>query len=369
MGKRSYSINELVLNPSFRRMVQGTASTEEIEYWSRWMEFSDENRETAKKAVSRLAGFELADPFEVSELDSAKEWSRLYDSTIGKPDLNLLPFFTKKAKYFWLYRLVAVFLFASIIGSGIWFYLQNAQQDKPTEQIAIRKAVFTKKGQQKTLIFTNGAKIVMNSNSVLTYSTGNKSGQTIQVYLKQGGAYFSDKHLLKVGTGKRNTFNVTTPDGLVKDIGTEFVVSVNKNGSRVILQDGHVRIETNKPGKPGQGYDMKKGEMVTLRKALILKKEYVNPTFYSAWATGFIQFYHTPVHKFARYIEKRFEVKVVIVDPSLTKVTLDGAVYFRSLEGLVRSVSAATQVPVYLSGNRGTVYIGNPNNSKNVIKQ
>lgn len=367
---RNYTVDELTQNTSFCRMVYGTAGTAEIDYWSRWMEESDENRKKAKEAIGRVTGFKLTTIQKgVSEPGFEKEWSRLYKSTIGKYDLNQLSSFTNENGFRWIYRVAAILLLGSMMGLGAWLYLRDDLSNTSSEQAAIRKTVVTTEGQQKTLTFSNGAKIVMNDNSALTYSTGSSVDRTIRVNLTRGGAFFSDKSSAPGKGGKRRTFTVTTPDGLVKDIGTEFVVTVDQNDSRIILQDGHVRIETINGEKSNKGYDMKKGEMVTLKNSRVLKKEIVNPTLYTAWATGFIQFDHTPVHEFARFVEKRFKIKVVITNPSLDNVTMDGAVYFKSLIGLVRSVSVANQVPVYLSGGRDTVYVGNPNNSKNEIKQ
>lgn len=365
MKNKNYTDSELVHNESFRRMVKGKASSVEIDYWSEWIEATDENREKAKKAVAKIAGFKLADSTEVSKLDFEKEWSRLYRSTIGKPDLlTHLPSSTVERGFLWIYRVAAILLVGSMVGLGIWLYSHNAQTTLESGQIASRGTITTNADQQNTVTFSNGAKIVLRSNSSLTYVFGQAGQAIIQVNLTKGEAFFSDKNTSSAGSVKRHTFTVTTPDGLVEDIGTEFVVMVEKNGSRIILQDGHVRVETTNRKKSVKGYDMKKGEMITLRKAHIVENETVNPTFYTAWATGFIQFDHTSVRKFARYVEKRFGVSVVIAEPGLANVTMDGAVYFRSLKDLVRSVSAATQVPVYQSGNRDTVFIGNPNNSK-----
>ncbi len=364
MEKRNFTIYELVHNPSFRRMIQGKASSGDISYWSQWMEANDENREKAKKAASQITGFELADPFRASDYDFEKEWSRLYQATKAKSKRKYQPFLQEGVGFRWIYRLAAILMLGSMVGLGALLYSQSNRTQSQSEQIASLKTVVTLSNQLKTLTFSNGAKIVLNSNTKLIYSVGSNKNHTIHVSLAKGGAFFSDKNVAAEKGGQKHTFLVTTPDGRVNDIGTEFVVTVDKSGSSVILQNGHIRIETAKEGNTSGGYNMKRGEMVTLKKLHILKKENVNPTFYTAWATGFIQFNRTPVKMFARYVEKRFNIKVVIVDPGLTGVTLGGAVYFKSLEGLVRSVSAATKVPVYLSGDQDTVYIGNPNNSK-----
>lgn len=361
MENRNYTVSDLVQNASFRRLVNGAAGAAEIDYWSHWMEQSDENRKKAKEAIAKMVGFKLVDPLQkISEPDFEKEWAKLQRATLGKSRSQHVHFFTVENSFRWVYRAAAIFLLGSIVSLGVWLYSQNVFTTGQPDQIASVDTVTTPNGQQKTLTFSNGAKIVMNNNSAMSYSIGKKSDHAIRVNMMAGEAFFSDKRSAG-GTAGHRIFTVTTPDGVVKDIGTEFVVTVKKSGSRVVLQNGHVRIETVNNGKRVRQYDMKKGEMVIFKKAHILKKETVNPTFYTAWATGFMQFNHTTVREFARYVEKRFKVKVVITNPELDNVTMDGAVYFRSLERLVRAVSDATQIPVYRSKNRDTVYIGNLN--------
>lgn len=362
MEYKNYTVDDLVQNASFRRMVNGTAGAAEINYWSRWMEENEANREKAREAISRVAGFRLVDPLEATpEQDFEGEWTRLYKSTLGQSHSEQLHSFESEGTHTWIYRVAAVLLIGCIAGLGIWLYSLNIRTASPTHQIAQTDTITTPEDHKKTLTFSNGAKIVLNSNSVLTYSISSHGTPTVEVSLKTGEAFFSDKSSTSGGPSEHRVFTVTTPDGIVEDIGTEFVVSVGKSDSRVILQNGQVRIKTINGKNRVRRYDMKKGEMVTLKKTQIIKKEVVNPTFYTAWATGFMQFNHTPVREFARYVENRFGVKVVIANPDLAGVSMDGAVYFKSLESLVQSVSDAAQIPVYQSVNRDTVYIGNLN--------
>ena len=64
------------------------------------------------------------------------------------------------------------------------------------------------------------------------------------------------------------------------------------------------------------------------------------------------------VQEFAEYVENRFRVEVEIRDSVLIDVRLNGTVYFRSLDELMRSVSEVIGISVYRSAERDTVYIG-----------
>src|SRR5699024_2168941 len=70
----SYTVAELVHDASFRRIVEGTASPDEIQRWTRWRAASGRDRRAAKKAAADIAGFGFTTP----ELPGVEgEWRRL----------------------------------------------------------------------------------------------------------------------------------------------------------------------------------------------------------------------------------------------------------------------------------------------------
>ena len=77
---KNYTVSELVNDPSFRRMVKGTATPKEVDRWSSWMEEHDENRDLAKEAIAEIAGFGFREP---DYPDIEKEWAKVYSKTAG----------------------------------------------------------------------------------------------------------------------------------------------------------------------------------------------------------------------------------------------------------------------------------------------
>lgn len=359
MKNRNYSVDELIRNPSFQRLVKGEAAPGEVDQWTAWMEQSEENRKKIKKALSGILGFE---PVESPAPDFEEEWSRLYRSTIGKSmDKQVVGTADKDSTLRWIYRAAAAILLMGLVGLGIYNYSENDKSATQLEQISERKTIITVDGEEKLLKFSNGSKVTLNSNSTLTYTVGLLHDETIDITL-EGEAYFdADPNHSKA----RPAFAVTTPDGVIKDIGTKFLVTVEKDRSRVVLQEGRVEVEARDEKNIKEKFEVTKGEMVEFSKSAVLKKELVNSTFYTSWATGVMEFEQTEISKFATYVAQRFNVDVQFFDPKLADITLDGAIYFNSLEGLVRAVSDVAKIPVYQSGDRKTVYIGNPNNGNN----
>lgn len=356
MKKENYTVEELIHNPSFRRMAKGTADSDEIREWDRWIEASEQHREKARRAMVEIAGFEFDAPHQP---DIDKEWKRLYDSTVGKSGFASFKTYSKNSSSLqWIYRVAAMLILGALIGLGVYLYAgSNNRASTQVAQITRQKTITTGSGEQKTIKFSNGSKIVLNSNSAVKYTIAADRGATIDVLL-EGEAYFDAEG---GAHQKAPVFNVETPDGVVSDIGTKFLVLVQRDRSRVVLQEGEVYVSTKDQAAPNQRVSMKAGQMLEFNKSKILKKKNVNSTFYTSWATGFMRFNHTTIKEFAGFVEQRFDVNVEVVDSKLADIKIDGGVYYRSLEELVRSVTKVAGIPVYQSADRDTVYIGNKN--------
>lgn len=351
MQNKEYTVQELIHNPSFRRMVKGMATGDDISRWNSWIEESDRNREKAKQAIAEIAGFEFDDP---PQPDMKEEWHRLYNATIGKSDPKVQHISRKGSSLKWIYRIAAILILGGIVGMGFYVYSERDQVSTQVEQITQERTVRTDSGEQKTIRFSNGSKIVMNNNATITYSLGLLHNQTIEVTL-EGEAYFDAK---SNSAKTEPVFAIRTPDGIIRDIGTEFLVTVQDDRSRVVLQEGAVEVSTQESTNGAQRIAIQKGEMLEFNRTDIIKKQTVNATFYTSWATGSMQFDETTIQEFAGFVEQRFNVEVQVVDPELADIKIDGGIYFQSLGELVRSVSGIAKVPVYQSEDRKTVYIG-----------
>lgn len=360
MQEKDFTIKELKENPSFRRMVRGIASGDEVEYWNQWIELSEKNRERAKRATNDLAGFAFQSP-DLPDID--KQWLQVYSKTSGAEKSNgIRPHIRRsnESTLKWVFRAVAVILILSFAGVGTYYF----EKDKPAvpqlEQLTEKRTISTGEGEQKTLQFSNGSKVILNSLSSVTYRLDNSNNSTIEITL-EGEAWFdADTHI----EGGQPAFAVTTPDGIIRDIGTKFLVTVENGHSRLVLQDGLVEVEPlNKVGSSTLDKEMKfrvqKGEMVEFRRADIISRRKVNPTFYTSWATGVMELEQSGIQEFSEYVEQRFDVEVQIRNADLMDVRLNGTVYFRSLDELMRSVSEVIGIPVYRTANRDTVFIGN----------
>jgi ferric-dicitrate binding protein FerR (iron transport regulator) len=364
VNKKKYSIPELIRNQSFRRLVKGTASHEEVKKWDKWVEESEVNREKAKIAMAEIVGFQFSDP-QLSDVEG--EWKKLYKKTVGKSKFSV--FSAKKTRndsaIKWLFRVAAVLVLGAMIGLGFYIYSPEKQSDIRLVQISEEKTISTEDGVQKTVRFSNGSKIDLKSNSEITYSVSQDPQQVIKVFLK--GEAFFDAESNPEST--KPFFAVHTPDGVIRDIGTEFIVTVHRDRSRIVLQEGKVQISTNKKSETDE-ISMAAGELLEFNQSKVLNKQKVNASFYTSWATGFLELNQTSIQDFAKFVEQRFDVHVIIENPKIVNIKIDGGIYYRSLAELVRSVTEVADIPVYRSKDRDTVYIGeNTINQSSIIKK
>jgi ferric-dicitrate binding protein FerR (iron transport regulator) len=343
-----YTVQELLHNQSFRRMVKGAADMDEIKRWNRWIEANDGNRRKAKEATAEIAGFEFKSP---QSSNISAEWNRLHRK-IKKDRIKTSRSDRKGGGIHWLYRVAAILLIVGLTGVGVYMYSAKKHLNPEIAQIIKGKTIKTGPTERQTITFSDGSRIILNHHSTMSYQTGQSQGQTTKVEL-HGEAYF------EAVKGSRE-FAVYTPDGVVRDVGTKFLVTVDKNHSRIVLQAGKVKINTKGQKDSSREITMKKGEMLSFNQSGIVSKKMVNPSFYTSWATGFMHFNHTSIRKFAGYVEKKFSVQVKIVNPKLKNIKIDGSIYFKSLAGLVRSVSKVIGVRAYQSKDGKIVYLGNP---------
>lgn len=356
MNKKTYTVQELVHNPSFRRMVEGSADSGEIEKWNAWIEANEQNRAIAREATAQIAGFAFEDP---DMPDVEQQWRRLQKATKASDERQggLRSQSNSSEVMKWVFRVAAILILGTTIGIGFYIYSPSQSSSTQLKKITEEKKVTTGSSDQKTIAFSNGSRIVVGHNSAVTYTLGGEQGQTIRVVV-QGTAFFDAE-----GSDDRQqpVFLVDTPDGMIRDIGTEFQVTVERDRSRVLMQEGRVQIHTHN-NSANKDIEISAGQLLEFNNSQVLVKRTVNSTFYTSWATGTMKFDHTRITEFARFLEDRFDVEVKVVDPSLADIEIDGGVYYRSLEELVRSVSKVAGIPVYQSKDRKTVYIGNKNN-------
>lgn len=342
MEEDNYSFEDLIRNQSFRRWVEGTASQQERQYWDRWIMRDQANRTLASRAQKHVAGFSINPASRPSQL---RAWRQLQDQMDigGSSYKKYVSATSRNSRLRWMFRAAAGFLLIAMTGLFVSLIL-NDQAGEQRAQI-IRNEIMTDYGERKTIGLSDGSEIVLNAHSSLVYTVGPADSNAVEVFL-DGEALFS---VAERQLPDDTAFRVKTAGGVVKVMGTRFVVSTRNSRTQVVLEEGKVALRPlNRDNetilKPGQ-----LAEFGSYADADTVLTKFVNPEVYTSWSTYTLVFDRTSFAEIADRLEATFGVKVVVREPRLYKRKITGSVDNSSLEVIASALSNALGVPIQVT--------------------
>jgi ferric-dicitrate binding protein FerR (iron transport regulator) len=123
----------------------------------------------------------------------------------------------------------------------------NSEQVSPASGAPVHSIQYaTNRGEQQKITLPDGSVVFLNERSTLAYTDNWSKGADREVQL-QGEAYFQVEE--KVYSGQKVKFMVVTRDVTVEVVGTEFNVNDRKQGTRVFLNEGRVRLSLKNLGE------------------------------------------------------------------------------------------------------------------------
>lgn len=171
------------------------------------------------------------------------------------------------------------------------------------------------RGSDFKLSLADGTNIWLNSDSELRYPN-QFTDSTRQVFLK-GEAYFD------VTLNQDKPFLVTTTNGIIRVLGTEFNVTAYNDEEQTTTTLVHGSVIYNYGEKqlrllPGeQCVHSSKNQQATVQK--------VNVNQYMSWRDGKFLFEETSLHELAKQISRWYDVEVEFTDQYLEKYKFTGA--------------------------------------------
>lgn len=342
------TVQQLCSDPSFVRWIEGRATQKEEISWNRWIQKSEQNRRLAMKAQQRISGFVFEEP----ELpDVEKEWNKVHHSITEEEKAEVKVTSLSKRKS-WdavatLFKVAAVLLLGVFVGFAAYMYQAPAQ----VKQKIAEHTVTTDYGEIKTLNLSDGSRIILAANSQLSYQE-NWLDKPVKRLRLEGEAYFTVAPKRTKGHPK---LVVKTEDGTASVWGTRFTVSTNEGETRVVLEEGEVRVDNRKKDRR---VTMKPGEMARFSKSSkSIELETVNPKVYTSWFTDELFFENTPLSVLVNRIERTYGVKVEVGDEEILQRKLSGSIDFKSLSGLTNAVEEIFNIHIQRSGE--TLIINN----------
>lgn len=208
-----------------------------------------------------------------------------------------------RGRNFSFYSLLKYAAAVVIIGLlGLNLYKMNSQEPSGENIIEVPK------GQRASLTLADGTKVWLNSQSKLTYPT-RFSDKERNIRL-EGEAFF------EVMREEHSPFIVHSPLLAIKVLGTKFNVKAYLSEKAVVtLNEGKVEVETNDHRNK---ITLKPNEQVSYSEeaGLMLEKN-IDTKMVKSWIRGEGAFVQQRLDEIVRELERKYNVKISITDPSL----------------------------------------------------
>jgi transmembrane sensor len=234
--------------------------------------------------------------------------------------------------------IAASLLLAALIGG----YLSR-------EKILLKTFV-TAYGETRSVLLSDGTKVILNSNSTLTIPRFGFGEYTREVSLV-GEGNFSVAHL-----PGNQLFVVRTVDGHdIVVLGTEFTVYTRLHRFKVALSKGKIQLhyrENEKDKSSVKDLIMVPGELVTIDsggKAVSQKTQ--DPAVFSAWKDNRYIFEHTSLQEICTLFKDDFGVDVEITDPEISTWAVSGSFKASTAHELLEALAESSGL-IYKQENK-----------------
>jgi ferric-dicitrate binding protein FerR (iron transport regulator) len=336
MDLEEYTVNDFVMNEHFRQWVL----TGKDEFWENWLQTNPQKSAEVEEARRII----LSLHFPEDEL-SEEQYTRLSDNILRevmafektRPATTKLPFW--KAK--WTYpRIAASILLLLSLSALLFIWLQHMD-----------KAVLysTKYGETRTVKLPDGSTIFLNANSILKHTRNWKNHANREVWL-EGEAFFVVQK--KQHQASAIKFIVHTDDVQIEVLGTEFTVSKRRTNTRVILNEGKIRLDIlDQPIK--SDIVMKPGDWVEYEALQHkLTRKTVNAQVYSSWTKKKWILENTSLLQVAERIQETFGLEVSVPDISLQKESMTGVIPVETLDEALEVLATTYNIRIEKNNNQ-----------------
>lgn len=349
MKKKYKNIDDLLNDDSFLRWVNRSADPKEELHWKEWLK-SDSDHEKIFSSAQKYLDFPFKQ-LDVTEKDVKAQLHSLNNriddyeeskTATVRPIGNHIP---QKRNH--VFRYAAAALIALTI--SIIAVIQNGQPEHEVRNKLEYGSIHVPYGKHELIKLADGSEIILNANSDLRYPIKQSKNQSLDIWLS-GEAYFSVVHN---PDGKHRIFRVHTNDGVVRDIGTQFVVNTRNNATRVVLVKGEVELEPSQKNNANpKRVKMKPGEMASFsisNPMVDLVK--VNTEVYTSWIHNKLVFDNTPLNQVIQSIENYYGVKIQVTDQTALKQRISGTIRNSNLTTVLKGLSNILNLKVEQKDN------------------
>ncbi|MEO7207053.1 MAG: FecR domain-containing protein [Steroidobacteraceae bacterium] len=232
-----------------------------------------------------------------------------------------------------LIAIAAAVLIASTVGA-VW--LETAHSGA-----SYRTAV----GVIKAVPMKDGSTITLNTDSDIRVALSDKERR---VDLDKGEAFF------EVAKDLNRPFVVRVDDERVIAVGTKFSVRREADHVRVIVTEGHVRVERTGAQQQTAAALLSKGSVAIAGAAGVLVQDETLSAVEErlSWRVGFVVFHETLLSDAVAELNRYNQRQIVIDDSALSSMRIGGHFRSNNAEGFVRLLAEALPIRVEDDGGR-----------------
>lgn len=346
MNYQDFTVRDFLLDDHFCKWVMEPDQVS-IDFWKKFLEeHPDKLRETRQaRDVLLLIRFREHDP---EEGEREKTWERI-EQTIRRKIIAMPPpvrdnpvsHSSRPGRRSWLRYAAALTGFLVLISLAFYSYYKTPARHS------------TAYGETKTIVLPDHSIVKLNANSTLRYSRNWEAANPREIWLN-GEAFFSVVH-----KSNDQQFLVHTDDVTVQVRGTEFNVNSRHIATKVVLNNGSVRLFLNPAGeaegtvsegtvsKGAGSLIMEPGDLVSWssRTGKLLKKK-VDPELYSSWRTNILTFKDTPITEVVRSLRDNFGLTIRIEDKDIRRETFTGTIPMDNVEIFFKTLSRTFDVEI-----------------------
>ena len=344
MDYSAYKTEDLAADPFFIAWVKHPTD-ENRAFWNAWLSQHPEHKpivDEARRLVLMLDFKEAKAP----EGKFLEIWGNILDATTedrtsDTPTIPLPVYITEdaspKTNRSW-YRLMAAACVVLMVGVA---YIVWEQHDA----VVVR----TTYGESRTLFLPDSTKVTLNANSVLRYATDFSSGER-EVWL-DGEAFFAVVH-----TRSNQRFLVHTAELQVEVLGTRFNVNSRRGRSRVVLEEGKVKLDADEKMPHTPEVVLQPGELAEFSKTeKTIGKKKVDADQYSSWRNNQLVFVSASLAEVGQVLEDNYGYTVEFRNETLRQRRFTGSASVDNLPDLFHKLSRVFGLTIIQDGNKLTI--------------
>jgi ferric-dicitrate binding protein FerR (iron transport regulator) len=204
-------------------------------------------------------------------------------------------------------------------------------------------------GESRSLFLPDSTKVTLNANSVLRYSAADFNGKNREVWL-DGEAFFA-----VVRKKDNQNFRVHTGELQVEVLGTRFNVNARRGTSRVVLEEGKVKLDIPDGDKSSQ-LIMLPGEFVEVSgETRKIAKKKVEVSNYSSWRLNKLMFISASLEEIAQLLEDNYGYEVEFKNASLKNLRFTGSAAVDNPRELIEKLNKVFDLNIQQEGTKDLI--------------